>query len=359
MFTAPWRLGVRRLNARRLSAGCFPGLGALVLSLMLVPGAAAQDPIELPPLDGDSDSRGNAINFRGQVAGDSDETAVIWSRKGEPKALLPLEGDCCSSGKAINARGEVLGESSDGEGGIRVVLWRRNGKPELRQPLPIGADCTTVSAAAINFRGEAVGSCRDADGRFTLAVFWDKDGNPSALPPLDGGDVSFATGINARGEVSGASVDDSEFETSAVIWDRMGAPRGLSTVLEAFDTNRSTGINRRGQASGIIGLSGIGVFDAVRWDEEGEGVVLERPDISDNCGFIDVGGINNQNEVVGTCTAIMDPISIAVLWDRSGTPILLPPLEGDVSSGASAISARGEIVGTSVGNESRRAVVWR
>jgi uncharacterized membrane protein len=90
----------------------------------------------LPPLDGDPDSAGQAINNRGAVAGNSGfdlfgffglptGTAVVWDKHGVPTALNPLAGDTDSFASGINDDRHVVGRSFDANTGTNTaVVWR-------------------------------------------------------------------------------------------------------------------------------------------------------------------------------------------------------------------------------------------
>ena len=114
--------GLSRVTSRGLAF-----LAVFALLLPLASGAMAQTPVELPPLDGDTESRAFAINDRGEVAGVSSGSgggmAVVWDRSGTPRVLPPLAGDSRASARAINNRGEVVG-SSFGSDVNTAVVWR-------------------------------------------------------------------------------------------------------------------------------------------------------------------------------------------------------------------------------------------
>jgi uncharacterized membrane protein len=219
-------------------------------------------------------------------------------------ALPPLPGGDSSRANGINAAGEVVGTSM-ANGKRTAVIWDRDGIPRVLAPLP--GDSESLGKA-INNQGMAAGLSLGPGG--TRAVVWSRDGTPRELLSLDGDDGGEAWGINWRGEVAGNSTYDDHMST-AVLWDRNGEPRALEAP----------------------------VYE----DQNGEPVVYNTYAFAidptrEAVGFADVG---------------------AALWDRSGTLMILPPLEGDTDTEAFAINNRGEVAGFSGGQATLTAVVWR
>jgi uncharacterized membrane protein len=228
-------------------------------------------------------------------------------------ALPPLPGGDGSRADGINAAGEVVGTSTASGGGT-AVIWDRAGLPRILAPLP--GDSASLGKA-INNRGMAAGLSFGPGG--TRAVIWSRDGTPRALLPLDDQVGVDVRGINGRGDVVGTIFVAYKSE-AAVIWERDSAP----LLLEA----------------------------SIYEDLPGEHPV-DFPSYAN--------GIDSTREVVGYDGGE----GHAVLWDRSGTLINLPPLESGEISYAFAINKRGEVAGVSnlydgvPGFETDRAVVWR
>jgi probable HAF family extracellular repeat protein len=103
------------------------------------------------------------------------------------------------------------------------------------------------------------------------------------------------------------------------------------------------------------------------------GVMTALPTLGGNQGF--ATSVNNRGQVVGWAeTPVIDPTCNApqvlqfraVMWEsRKGTMQQLPPLSGDSTSAATAINAKGQVVGISgdcdiaVGQRSaRHSVIW-
>ncbi len=90
------------------------------------------------------------------------------------------------------------------------MVWDRDGTPTALPPLVFDF---VSRAFAINAGGEVAG--RSFGNGFT-AVVWDVNGTPTALPPLAGDTESEGQAINARGEVAGRSFGSGT--TTAVVW---------------------------------------------------------------------------------------------------------------------------------------------
>jgi uncharacterized membrane protein len=270
-------------------------------------------------LPGDPQSEALGINKRGEVAGNSgvfglsrnltDSTAVRWDRKGVATALPPLPGGDGSRAYGINVAGEVVGTSAV-NGKWTAVIWDRAGFPRILAPLP---GDSSSRGRAINNRGMAAGM---SGGR---AVIWSRDGTPRVLLPLEDQVGVEVWGINWRGDVVGTIIVAYKSE-AAVIWERDSAPR----LLEAS------------------------IYEDLPYEHP-----VDYPSYA--------RGIDSTREVVGYDGGEGN----AALWDRSGTLISLPPLEGGWYSYAFAINRRGEVAGASSlydgvpGFETEMAVVWR
>jgi probable HAF family extracellular repeat protein len=203
-----------------------------------------------------------------------------------------------------------------------------------------------------------------------------------------GGTNSAGSSINDRGWVAGTSNQVGDEVAHATLW-RNGTPVDLGTlggpnsaVLWPVKSNR-----------GII----VGVAETADLDPREEawscsfffpsgstghvcrGFVWQRgemralPTLGGTHGF--ATGANNRGQVVGwaetsaedpTCNAPQVLGFRAALWDaRSDRARELPPLPGDTASAATAINARGQVVGISGicanavgGFSARHAVLW-
>ena len=153
-----------------------------------------------------------------------------------------------------------------------------------------------------------------------LAASW-KHGQLSALPPLPGGNNSYALDLNDRGQAVGFS-DTGVFDNACA---------ATSTEIPF----RSTAGFR---------------FQAVIWEPNGS--VRPLVPLDQNNGVAFALGINNRGQVVGVSGVCADTApppyvtpSHAVLWDRDGTRIDLGSLGGPAA--ATSINDHGDISGTS------------
>jgi hypothetical protein len=137
------------------------------------------------------------INNRGQVVGTVGETheplAVTWDTRA-PSLInyLPTYVNCCtyidSFGNAINNRGQVAGEDTS-----RAALWNSN----TTRPTLLAGEFIPSTAWGLNDAGTAVGYLGGQ------AMLWDSTGG-HALEPLGSG-LSEARAINEAGAVAGTS----------------------------------------------------------------------------------------------------------------------------------------------------------
>jgi len=350
---------------------CLSAIAASMMLFSLTSAALAQTPRELPPLAGDNGSEALAINDRDEIAGrssrgapDNTTSAVVWDRRGMPRALAFPKGlEFEAIGYAINNRGEVAGTAWDGDTNSppSAFFWDRSGMSHLLPRPDIGEDCFYVHVTGINNRGDVVGWCGGDGRRQATAVQWDREGHPILLPPLPGDLNSMATAINYRGQVSGASFGEPTTVVirTAVRWTRRGVPQELPPLVEGYDQNIARAINNKGQVVGLNGASGADDDRIVVWDQHRNPSERTTFELGEDCAYPGAAGISNIGEVVGTCTAYYQPTSMGVLFDRSGTAFLLPPLDGDTKSLAWGINSLGHIVGRSEGPSGTTAVVWR
>jgi len=334
----------------------FPAVVMAFLFLSAATTAVAQVPKELPPLDGDSVSIAFGINDRSEAVGlstDGDtETAVFWNRKGKATALPPLLGHNDSRARDINYSGVIVGESSDGSIS-KAVVWTRKGKVTALPEPALGDACTSSSAWAVNSRGDVVGQCSGADG--DTAIIWKRGQTPVVLPPLDGYSESVARGVNYGGKAVGWSL--SSTDRTAVLWRKNGTPKALLPFPDDYES-RALGINARGK---IVGYSDGDSATAAVWDFAGNIAALLPPDGEAPDNLDSAEGISPIGEAVGHHTYFgPDVRDVAMLWDRSGTPIELPLLEGHTKGHAYAINALGHVVGSSAPDSGPTiAVIWK
>lgn len=196
----------------------------------------------------------------------------------------------------------------------------------------------TSFARSINARGDVVGTAEVANG--TNHGFLWRNGSMVDLGTL-GGVFSSANDVNNQGVIVGVSSTPGEMLNRAVVWSQ-----GIITELPPLNGavySEAVAINERGE---IVGSSG-GV--PVLWT--GGSVVALA-----SSGY--ARDINARGDVVLTTAAGPAGEARAFLW-RDGTLVDLGTL-GNVSSAATGINARGEVVGVSEnGSGAGRGFIWR
>jgi probable HAF family extracellular repeat protein len=130
-----------------------------------------------------------AINDLGQVAGNSQTAAFVWTRLGGMRELM-LPGGTSSHAVGINDLGEVAGYSQLADGSVDAFLWTRWGGIH---------DLGPGQAVAINEVGQVAINAPNG------AYPW----TPSR-GMLYIGQVS-ATALNDRGQVTGRGADGDAF----------------------------------------------------------------------------------------------------------------------------------------------------
>src|SRR4051794_14979694 len=155
------------------------------------------------------ESRPNAINERGQIAGtgvwqsagERLRAAFLWDGKAVSE-LSPPPGAEESIGVDINDNGWVVGFSTrPGENApLRALLWRDGTVIDLGS---LGGDGRNSFATKVNEKGQIIGDSDFGDG--TQHAFLWEDGVMKDLGTL-GGTSSNAIGMNDRGQIIGSSL---------------------------------------------------------------------------------------------------------------------------------------------------------
>ncbi len=285
-------------------------------------------------------SRGNSINNRGWIAGfslfqgNAKRHAALW-RDGSLLDLGTLGGPDRNSNVAWpvkNNRGIIAGIS------------------QTNTPEPNGE---RWSCAAF-FGGQSGFTC--------LGFVW-RDGVMSPLPPLFGGNNSFATGANNTGHVVGWAengVHDDKcvapqvLQFRPVVW---GPAVGQIQELPLFQDDTSgaaTAINNKGQIVGISGICDQAVGrhtakHALLWDK---GTITNLGNLGAEL-WITPMSINQHGDIVGfgaTDAADLNGDFLrAFIWTRKGGMKRIDPLpiSDHVFSQANAINEAGQVVGSS------------
>lgn len=225
----------------------------------------------LPLLEGGNNSQAYGVNNRGQVVGFAENgtqdpsctspqvlqvEAVVWEpKKGHIQRLPPLSGDPDAFGLAINDEGEVAGCSgicgNVGATSCRhAVVWK-NGSPTDIGGLFNLAGAINI-AAAINNRGQVLGSSVRQDGSSVRSFIW-QNGAITDLGILPGNPLTFLGGINNNGQVVGHSCDETDTYCSAYLW-QDGLMIDLNTLIPPgfpLKLYYAGDINDRGEIAGI------------------------------------------------------------------------------------------------------------
>jgi probable HAF family extracellular repeat protein len=247
---------------------------------------------------------------------------------------------------------------------------------ELNLPLgTLGGKNSSINWNGINDPGEAVGmsetSVLDPNGEdicgfgthLTCLPFLWQNGVMSGLPTV-GGNNGQASAINNSGQIVGYAengIVDSTCPAGTtnnrvdlpVLWHK---DKGKYEA-QALPTNGSDpdgvafGINNRGQAVGYSGTCTT-VNSPVLWENNTANAL---PDF-ENPGAI-AFAINDHNQIVGQAVN-SDGIALAVIWQNNIVTSLGPLLPGDVSSFATSINNRGQVVGSSFAPNSSSSVSW-
>jgi probable HAF family extracellular repeat protein len=320
--------------------------------------------IDLGAITANGQSRGYAINNKGEVAGWSDGRAFFWTQ-GVMIDLGTLGGSG-SEARAVNDAGQVVGWS-DTPQARHTFIWRdlngnRRADPgemvDLR-PLP---STWQGRAYGINNAGHVAGwSAINPDGvyhafrwSYNAGGWWDwfDLGNISGNPD----EISIANAINNRGQVvggSGAAGSRRAFRTQP--YSPINPLTDALPYLPGGTTAEAFAVNDRGQ---VVGSSNTRVGTTT----------LTRPALWQDNTVINLGslggnvarafGINNLGHVVGH-SYLSDNASLrAFLWVNgvmTDLNTLLPAGANWILNEARAINDFGQITGYGEHNGITRA----
>ena len=255
------------------------------------------------------------------------------------------------------------------QGTVRVSIG------ELNLPLgTLGGKNSSINWNGINDRGDSVGmsetSVLDPNGEdlcgfgthlTCLPFFW-ANGHMYALPAV-GGNNGQASAVNDSGQVAGYAENgtaDSTCPTGTenfmvdlpVMWTK-GKAQALPTIGSDPD-GVAFGINNQGQAVGYSGTCTTANYP-VLWEN---GTANPLPNFG-NPGAI-AFAINGHNQIVGQAVN-SDGTVLAALWQNNVVTSLGGLLPGDVSTFATSINNRGQVVGSSFDSTSSwsHGLLWQ
>jgi probable HAF family extracellular repeat protein len=286
-----------------------------------------------------------------------------------------------AAGRSIDDYGNVAGYVKQANGALHATLWRFGRQIDLGTL----ANDPTLSSMVLwpvkNYIGLVSGisltdqpdpdqegwSCgfflNNPNHNACVGFVWDPfTRRMHALPTL-GGANGFATGTNDFGQTVGwaentvkdpTCIAPQVLQFKPVVWGpRHDQVRALP-LLPGDGSGAATAINDRGQIVGISGDCGIAVGSvtakhAVIWD--GGTVTQIVTPFGDQAPYWNTPMMLNQRgDVVGFYGVPNDPganFSLAFLWNREDGFQKLPLLAGDISSTASSINNRRQVVGYS------------
>ena len=302
---------------------------------------------------GGTNSEGNSINEFGLIAGYSNTTedqsthAVAWI--GGARIDLNTLG-----GVNSNVAWPVKNDF-----GVISGISQTNNPDPLEEPW----SCSAF------FYGSNTGA-----GKTCLGFVW-AFGEMRALPPLSGGNNSFATGTNNRLQTVGWAengVHDPNCDPASgqilqflpVVW---GPGRNQMHTLPletGDDSGAATAINDRGDVAGISGTcdQAVGRYTAKHMVLWKNGRVIDLGNIGGNAWNTPMA-INELGDVVGFAnTKPGAGFSLHAFFSShmGGAPIDLGVLyAGDTVSQALGINNRGQVVGLSCGANGCRGFLWQ
>lgn len=318
------------------------------MALMLVPLARAQSytVMDLGVLPGAISSNAAAVNDYGEVVGNSNDHAFLWTQSGGMQDLGTLDGDDQSFANGINDSGAVVGVSLSTSMSVEhAFLWIQQGG---MQDLGNLGGSNGSWASGINNSGAIVGLSYLSNNAVYEPFLWTKTGGMQSLGTL-GGIFGGASGINDSGDVVGTSdLPERTFVPHAFLWTRANGMQDLGTL---GGNKNSAGVAI--SASGVIvGSSSSETSQAAFvWTESwGMRAIVA----GDESGAL---GVNDSGAVVGS---FQEPPQ-AFLWSPTH-PIqnlnaLIPPNSGWVLSYANGINRARQIAATGTINGETHAAL--
>jgi probable HAF family extracellular repeat protein len=296
-------------------------------------------------LEGMTGSQAYAINKKGQATGQSWITGhsrgFLWDPKTKTLKELstPAEWDN-SRGDAINKNGQVAGYMfNEGSPLTHIVFWDPiDGMRDLEN---LGGNEAWVAwRRGINDKGQMCGSSEISPGGPWRAFFWDPSMTSlQDLQTLPDGTYSYATAINSKGQVVGYG--DTTGSKRGFLWDAKNAMQPLGTL--GGDWSEARDINARGQVIGQSQTLG-GESHGFWWDPK----TKEMQDL----GTLEGGTyswpyfMNDKGQVTGNADTATG--EHAFFWDPKTAKMEDLGTLGGTWSRAWSINKNGQVAGRSV-----------
>jgi probable HAF family extracellular repeat protein len=308
---------------------------AFVLLLVPIAGAQVYTITDLGPLSP------TAINTWGQVVGNLNGKAFIWTQSSGRKGLGTLTGGTHSYASGINDLGVVTG-TADGAGTVIS-----EGVPQFPDSSPPpNQECSDLTQPFVwtprnGMKGLGAAEVPDVD-----------------QAPFDWCEIPFfGSGINDLGQVVGYTTVYST-DQYALLWASAGGMTFLSGDLGEgnWPPTMANGVSNTGQ---LVGQSDNSPYSghATSWKN---GVSTDLATLDG--GASSANGVNDLGQIVGWSTATLlsedgcwafGSVDItecpmnAVLWNANGKITNLGTLPGDAFSSASNINLPGQVIGSS------------
>lgn len=298
---------------------------------------------------GKGESRGNAINRNGDVAGSigfgDSGRAFKWSAAGGLLDLGTLGGSSADA-RAINNAGQVAGTSRTSDYVERAFLWTAGtGMTQVSSPID-----TRSAALYINSSGAVAGSCVNAGG-LDKGFYWSPSTLFKRINGFNWGD-SVALAINDSGRVAGDSLNPDGY-TRAFTWTASGGMVELATPATYH--------------SGVIAMNNAGEILGRYYGPHftPQGLFFWSP-ATNVVSLISVDGIQigegatlgSDGTVVGQGSTAYPPAPVMFLWKAgmppviAGHPLNYPPFPA-------AINSSGQVTGFLYGaGFQQRAFSW-
>jgi probable HAF family extracellular repeat protein len=338
-------------------------LVGLIAPLLFADGAVAATSPSLPTLGISytatdlGPGAASDVNDFGQVVGTSGSHAVLWDRVAvRDLGTLPAPYDSFSTAVAINNRGQIIGNSDDSQGHTtHAFIWRNGVMTDLGT---LGGPST--QAAAINDFGEVAGYSNTATIAYyhngipvyvSDAFLW-RNGHMTDLGDL-GGQGSEARDINEFGQVAGI-LDLAP--PQAGIW-KNGQWMVLGG-LSAGDQTEAVAINDLGQVVGTDDTS----YTPLLWTAgHATNLAVACPGFGSNVMDLnDFDWIVGANQDPGHVPAFGGPGWFDPIICSAGTATFLPPLPDSADNWPSRMNNLGAVAGyANFEGGAVHAVLWR